>query len=216
MERKEILLLLVFSCVYLKCFVQAKKCDPKPLIKQHEGYKRCVYLDKSKKRTIGYGFNMEKDSAREEFIKAGQRGHCQCIAEKVFDMFLKSPLTKHDKTCPCCCCKYSETSKYSCVPCLDGEYIQRLLDSSLKTAIDDAEVVIGDSTFNALCCPVQNAIVSMAYNLGRTKFKDFVKLKAAIEKGDWDKAACEAKNSIWCGQVKTRCTDISKIIGAGC
>ena len=216
MERKEILLLLVFSCVYLKCFVQAEECDPKPLIKQHEGYKRCVYLDKSEKRTIGYGFNMEKDSAREEFIKAGQRGHCQCIAEKVFDMFLKSPLTKHDKTCPCCCCKNSETSKYSCVPCLDDEYIERLLDSSLKTAIVDAGVVIGKSTFHALCCSVQNAIVDMAYNLGRTSFKKFKKFKAAIEKRDWDKAAYEAKDSIWCGQVKTRCTNISEIIGAGC
>ena len=215
MERREILLLLVFSCVYLKCFVQTEKCDPKPLIKKHEGYKQCVYLDTSGKRTIGYGFNMEKAGAREEFIRADPRGHCQGTAGKTFDMFLKSPLTKCSKTCPGCC-KDSEISKCLSVPCLDNKYIERLLDSSLKTAIVDAEVVIGDSTFNALCCPVQNAIVSMAYNLGRTKFKDFVKLKAAIEKGDWDKAACEAKNSIWCGQVKTRCTDISKIIGAGC
>ena len=216
MERKEILLLLVFSCTFLKCFVQAEKCDPKPSIKQHEGYKRCVYLDTHEKRTIGYGFNMEKDGAREEFIKAGQRGHCQRIAEKVFDMFLKSPLTKYDKTCPCCCYKYSETSKYSCVPCLDDEYIERLLDSSLKTAIVDAEVVIGKSTFHALCCSVQNAIVDMAYNLGRTNFEKFKKFKAAIEKRDWDRAEYEAKDSRWCGQVKTRCTNISKIIKAGC
>ena len=158
---------------------------------------------------------MEKDSARDEFIKADPREHCQCIAEKAFNTFLKSPLTKWNKECPCCSI-YGETSKYSCVPCLDDEYIERLLDSSLKTAIVDAGVVIGNSTFNALCCPVQNAIVNMAYNLGRTKFKDFVKLKAAIEKEDWDKAAYEAKNSIWCGKVKTRCTNISKIIGAGC
>ena len=216
MERKEILLLLVFSCVFLKCFVQAEKCDPKPSIKQHEGYKRCVYLDTHEKRTIGYGFNMQKHGAREEFIKAGQRGHCQRIAEKVFDMFLKSPLTKYDKTCPCCCYKYSETSKYSCVPCLDDEYIERLLNSSLKTAIVDAGAVIGKSTFHALCCSVQNAIVDMAYNLGRTSFKKFKKFKDAIKKRDWDEAAYEAKNSTWCGQVKTRCTDISKIIKAGC
>ena len=215
MERKEILLLLVFSCTFLKCFVQAEKCDPKPSIKQHEGYKRCVYLDTHEKRTIGYGFNMQKHGAREEFIKADPREQCVGTADKVFNTFLKSPLTKWNKECPCCSI-YGETSKYSCVPCLDDEYIERLLDSGLKTAIVDAEVVIGDSTFNALCCPVQNAIVNMAYNLGRTKFKDFVKLKAAIEKEDWDKAAYEAKNSIWCGKVKTRCTNISKIIGAGC
>ena len=215
MERKEILLLLVFSCTFLKCFVQAEKCDPKPSIKQHEGYKRCVYLDTHEKRTIGYGFNMQKHGAREEFIKADPREQYVGTADKVFNTFLKSPLTKWNKECPCCSI-YGETSKYSCVPCLDDEYIERLLDSGLKTAIVDAEVVIGDSTFNALCCPVQNAIVNMAYNLGRTKFKDFVKLKAAIEKEDWDKAAYEAKNSIWCGKVKTRCTNISKIIGAGC
>ena len=215
MERREILLLLVFSCVFLKCFVQAEKCDPKPSIKQHEGYKRCVYLDTHEKRTIGYGFNMQKHGAREEFIKANPREQYVGTADKVFNTFLKSPLTKWNKECPCCSI-YSETSKYSCVPCLDDEYIERLLDSSLKTAIVDAGVVIGKSTFNALCCPVQNAIVNMAYNLGRTSFKKFKKFKAAIEKGDWDKAAYEAKNSIWCGQVKTRCTDISKIIGAGC
>ena len=215
MERKEILLLLVFACTFLKCFVQAEKCDPKPSIKQHEGYKRCVYLDTHEKRTIGYGFNMQKHGAREEFIKADPREQYVGTADKVFNTFLKSPLTKWNKECPCCSI-YGETSKYSCVPCLDDEYIERLLDSGLKTAIVDAEVVIGDSTFNALCCPVQNAIVNMAYNLGRTKFKDFVKLKAAIEKEDWDKAAYEAKNSIWCGKVKTRCTNISKIIGAGC
>ena len=215
MERKEILLLLVFSCTFLKCFVQAEKCDPKPSIKQHEGYKRCVYLDTHEKRTIGYGFNMQKHGAREEFIKADPREQYVGTADKVFNTFLKSPLTKWNKECPCCSI-YGETSKYSCVPCLDDEYIERLLDSGLKTAIVDAEVVIGDSTFNALCYPVQNAIVNMAYNLGRTKFKDFIKLKAAIEKEDWDKAAYEAKNSIWCGKVKTRCTNISKIIGAGC
>ena len=215
MERKEILLLLVFSCVFLKCFVQAEKCDPKPSIKQHEGYKRCVYLDTSKKRTIGYGFNMEKDGAREEFIKADPREHCKGTAGKIFDTLLKSPLTESNKKCPCCC-RYSEPSKYPCVPCLDDKYIERLLDSSLKTAIVDAGVVIGKSTFHALCCSVQNAIVDMAYNLGRTSFKKFKKFKAAIEKRDWDKAAYEARDSIWCGQVKTRCTNISEIIGAGC
>ena len=101
-------------------------------------------------------------------------------------------------------------------PCLDDEYIERLLDSSLKTAIVDAEVVIGKSTFHALCCSVQNAIVDMAYNLGRTNFKKFKKFKAVIEKRDWDRAEYEAKDSRWCGQVKTRCTNISKIIKAGC
>ena len=215
MERKEILLLLVFSCTFLKCFVQAEKCDPKPSIKQHEGYKRCVYLDTRGKRTIGYGFNMQKDGAREEFIKVNPREQYVSTADKVFNTFLKSPLTKWNKECPCCSI-YGETSKYSCVPCLDDEYIERLLDSSLKTAIVDAEVVIGKSTFHALCCSVQNAIVDMAYNLGRTNFEKFKKFKAAIEKRDWDRAAYEAEDSRWCGQVKIRCTNITKIIKAGC
>ena len=215
MERKEILLLLVFSCTFLKCFVQAEKCDPKPSIKQHEGFKRCVYLDTHEKRTIGYGFNMQKDGAREEFIKVNPREQCQGTADKVFNVFLNSPLTKWNKECPCCSTN-SETSKYSCVPCLDDEYIERLLDSSLKTATVDAEVVIGKSTFHALCCSVQNAIVDMAYNLGRTNFEKFKKFKAAIEKRDWDRAAYEAEDSRWCGQVKIRCTNITKIIKAGC
>ena len=42
-----------------------------------------------------------------------------------------------------------------------------------------------------------NALVSMAFNLGRDGLQRFSKMSAAIACNDWEKAASEALNSVW-------------------
>lgn len=57
----------------------------------------------------------------------------------------------------------------------------------------------------------QNAIIDMLYNLGKTRFKKFIKMIAAINEEDWERAAEEAKDSRWFKQVKSRGKEIVEI-----
>jgi hypothetical protein len=44
----------------------------------------------------------------------------------------------------------------------------------------------------------------MMFNLGRTRLSKFVKMKAALMKRDWRRAAEEGRNSLWYRQVTNR------------
>ena len=48
------------------------------------------------------------------------------------------------------------------------------------------------------------ALIDMMFNMGLSRFLSFKKMIAAINKGDWDMAAAEAKDSKWYGQVGIR------------
>ena len=65
--------------------------------------------------------------------------------------------------------------------------------------------------FYAFPVEKQNAIIDMLYNLGKTRFKKFIKMIAAINEEDWERAAEEAKDSRWFKQVKSRGKEIVEI-----
>lgn len=48
------------------------------------------------------------------------------------------------------------------------------------------------------------ALVDMMFNLGETRFRGFKKMIKAIEDGDWEEAANQAKDSKWYNQVGKR------------
>lgn len=84
------------------------------------------------------------------------------------------------------------------------ERISQALFRDLDNAILDANSVIGLDVFESLPDEVQEVVVNMTFNLGRTKFSKFVKFIAALKKGDWNEAAKEGRDSIWYHQVNNR------------
>jgi GH24 family phage-related lysozyme (muramidase) len=50
----------------------------------------------------------------------------------------------------------------------------------------------------------QMALTDMMFNMGAIKFRGFQKMIAAINQGDWEKAAIEAQDSDWFNQVGHR------------
>lgn len=61
----------------------------------------------------------------------------------------------------------------------------------------------------------QAALLDMCFNLGISRLKNFKKMLAAFERGDYKTAAKEALDSNWARQVKGRATELSKIIEKG-
>jgi len=61
----------------------------------------------------------------------------------------------------------------------------------------------------------QDAILNMAYNLGVPRLRQFKKMIAAIEAGDYETSAREALDSKWANQVKGRAIRIAEKIRLG-
>ena len=55
----------------------------------------------------------------------------------------------------------------------------------------------------------QAALISMAFNLGKPRLAGFRRMRAAINRGNWQGAADEAENSLWARQTRHRATDIA-------
>ena len=51
---------------------------------------------------------------------------------------------------------------------------------------------------------VQEVLVNMCFNVGATRLRKFKNMTAALEEGDWKKAAVEGRDSLWYRQVTNR------------
>ena len=60
-----------------------------------------------------------------------------------------------------------------------------------------------------------HALVSMIYNLGKTRFLGFEKMLGFIRKGEWESAAYAALDSRWATQVPTRALEIANMLRRG-
>lgn len=94
----------------------------------------------------------------------------------------------------------------------EGE-AEALLRRDVLVAIADATEVI--PRFRALDRVRQQALVNMLFNLGRSRFKTFVKMLAAISYGDWSVASVEALDSRWATQVGDRAREIAHALKYG-
>jgi len=63
--------------------------------------------------------------------------------------------------------------------------------------------------------PRHMALISMMFNLGRGRFRGFRKMILAIENGDWEEAAEQAKDSNWYDQVGHRSKRIVHMLRTG-
>ena len=74
----------------------------------------------------------------------------------------------------------------------------------LDTAIDECYALYGQRDFDNLPTEVQEILVNMMFNMGRTRLSKFKKMNAALEKNDWQTAAREGRDSRWYVQVTNR------------
>ena len=88
--------------------------------------------------------------------------------------------------------------------CLEAYQIKRLFDDDMAEAVQCASSWLSQ-VWSRMGTTRQSAIADMAFNLGCSRLRQFKNMKAALERGDYTKAAAEMRNSRWCRQVKSRC-----------
>ena len=90
--------------------------------------------------------------------------------------------------------------------CLRDSQIQTLFWQDMQIAVSCVSSWLPN--WSLLRDGPKSAVVDMAFNLGCTGLQAFQKMKAALAQNspNYPVAAAEMKNSLWCSQVKGRCT----------
>lgn len=88
-----------------------------------------------------------------------------------------------------------------------------MLDEDLAKA--EREARVNFAWFEKLNGPRQAVVVDMIFNIGLTRFYGFKKMRAAIESGDFDKAAKEMLASKWAAQVGRRAVENARMMETG-
>ena len=83
------------------------------------------------------------------------------------------------------------------------ERVWRAFEEDLNLAISECLFLYGID-FNKWPGIVQEVLINMMFNLGRSRLSKFVKMKAALMNRDWKKAAEEGRNSLWYSHVTNR------------
>lgn len=94
---------------------------------------------------------------------------------------------------------------------LDEAYL--LLANDMQRV--EQEAVKNFLWYNSLNVVRQDVILSMLFNLGVTRLKEFSKMNAAINAGNFELASDEMLNSSWAKQVGTRAIELSKMMRFG-
>ena len=84
------------------------------------------------------------------------------------------------------------------------ERVKECFENDLNIAIRACDALYEDGVFNNLPDEVQQILVNMMFNMGRTRLSKFKKMHGAILEGDWKTAAVEGRDSKWYRQVTNR------------
>ena len=87
---------------------------------------------------------------------------------------------------------------------ISEERVKECFEADLDLAIGECHALYERGTFDNLPDEVQQILVNMMFNMGRTRLSKFKKFNAAIEAGDWKTAAVEGRDSLWYKQVTNR------------
>jgi lysozyme len=125
--------------------------------------------------------------------------------------------------------KYHEGFSSKPYPCTEGKltigYGRNLDDNGIS--LDEADMLLGKDMevcinylsnevyWDALSDTRKSALIDMVYNLGPRGFSRFKLMRAALAKGDYNRAAYEMLNSKWAAQTKRRAVKLSKIMRKG-
>jgi len=78
--------------------------------------------------------------------------------------------------------------------------------------INDCKVLY--SNFDELPEEVQLILANMMFNLGRPRLTNFVRMREAVNKGDWQEAKIQMLDSKWANQVPNRANRLSERMGS--
>lgn len=172
-----------------------QKCNPKSLITSHEGVRKCMYTDTRGIKTIGIGFNLNAAGAKAAVTAAGAN----------YDKIVNGASTPPNKACDC-----------SSVTCLTDIQIDKLFNVSLNTAQKAGSQAL--SSYFSLCCPVQNAVTDMAFNLGGSAFQNLQIFIGFLNQNNWAAAADDMMLAKYCQDADTRgrCLEDIGYIRQGC
>jgi len=84
------------------------------------------------------------------------------------------------------------------------ERVRECFEADLDLAIAECHALYGEGEFGNFPDEVQQILVNMMFNMGRTRLSKFKKFNAALEAGDWATAAVEGRDSLWYRQVTNR------------
>lgn len=90
------------------------------------------------------------------------------------------------------------------------ERILAVFEEDFLDALEDAESLV-DGLYNHSDAVIR-VLVNMAFNLGRTRLRQFKNMLAAIEARDYKKAADEMEDSKWYRQVGRRSKELVNIM----
>lgn len=82
--------------------------------------------------------------------------------------------------------------------------VKECFEKDLDTAISECNALYEQGVFGDLPGEVQEILVNMMFNMGRTRLSKFKKMHAAILEGNWTEAAKEGRDSLWYRQVTNR------------
>jgi len=88
------------------------------------------------------------------------------------------------------------------------ERVKKCFERDLTTAIGECQALYED--FDTWPDEVQQVLVNMMFNMGRTRLSGFKNFKAALDAKDWKKAAVEGRDSKWYKQVTNRAERLMK------
>jgi|TARA_B110000858_G_scaffold160514_1_gene184625 GH24 family phage-related lysozyme (muramidase) len=84
------------------------------------------------------------------------------------------------------------------------ERTRACFQTDLDIAIGECELLYEDGVFGKLPDEVQQILVNMMFNMGRTRLSKFKKMHKGILASDWKEAAVEGRDSRWHKQVTNR------------
>ena len=87
---------------------------------------------------------------------------------------------------------------------ISEDRVKECFEKDLDTAISECNALYEDGVFGDLPGEVQEILVNMMFNMGRTRLSKFKKMHAAILEADWKTAAKEGRDSLWYRQVTNR------------
>ena len=87
---------------------------------------------------------------------------------------------------------------------VDEDRVKECFEKDLNTAISECELLYEEGVFGKLPDEVQQILVNMMFNMGRTRLSKFKKMHGGILDGDWKEAAKEGRDSKWYHQVTNR------------
>jgi lysozyme len=88
--------------------------------------------------------------------------------------------------------------------------VKECFEKDLDTAINECVELYGARFVDDWPDEVQQVLVNMMFNMGRTRLSKFKNFKAALDANDWKKAAVEGRDSLWYKQVTNRAERLMK------